>query len=68
MKVKNLLFQPLELDFGKGEVVRIVGREQVEIDDKFASHPVFLRNAKDLQVITKPKVVKEKANDTQTEK
>lgn len=68
MKVKNLLFQPLELDFGKGEVVRILAREHAEIEDKFANHTAFLRNEKDLQIVTKPKVVKEKALDVQPEK
>ena len=68
MKIKNLLHQPLELDFGKGEVIRINAREARDIDDKYASHEVFLRNSGELLVITKPKVVKEKATDVQPEK
>ena len=67
MKVKNLLHQPLELDFGMDEVIRLNAREVKDIDDNYATHKVFLRNAKDLQVLVKPKAVKEKASDAQTE-
>lgn len=68
MKVKNLLHQPLELDFEKDEVIRFNAREIKEIPDKYAEHKVFKRNENDLQVIVKPKVTKEKATDPQPEK
>lgn len=70
MKVKNLLHQPLELDFGKGEaVVRFNARETKEIPDKYAEHKTFKRNENDLQIIVKPKAVKETATkDVQADK
>lgn len=67
MEVKNLLHQPLELDFGK-EVIRFKAREIREVADKYANHEVFKRNASDLHVFAKPKAVKEKAIDVQTKK
>lgn len=62
MQVKNLLHQPLELDFGKSAVIRFNAREVKEVPDKYESHPTFQRNAKDLQVIAKPKTAKDKVN------
>lgn len=65
MKVKNMLFQPLELDFEKDYVVRLNARDEGEIKDKYVDHPVFKRNKKDLQILTQPKAKKEKATDKQ---
>lgn len=62
MQVKNLLHQPLELDFGKSDVFRFNAREVKEIPDKFEAHPTFQRNSKDLQVIAKTKTTKDKVN------
>ena len=67
MKVKNLLNQPLELDFGK-EVYRFNAREEKDIPDKYVENRTFKRNEKDLHVLVKPKITKEKASDTETEK
>lgn len=70
MKVKNLLHQPLELDFGKDEaVIRFNARETKEVPDKYADHKVFKRNEGDLQVLAKPKTAKETATkDVQADK
>lgn len=68
MKIKNLLHQPLELDFGEKEVYRFNAREVKEIPDKYANHKVFKRNEKDLLILVKPKATKQNATDTQTQK
>ena len=68
MKVKNLLHQPLELDFGPKAVYRMEARAEIEIPDKYAEHKTFKRNEKDLDILVKPKASKAKDTDTQTEK
>lgn len=63
-KVKNLLHQPLVLDFG-GKIgsVRFNAREIKPVDDKLLEHPSFKLNAKDLQVLVEPKIVTKEASD-----
>lgn len=68
VKVKNLLYQPLVLDFGKNSVVRINGRETVEVKDAFIGSPVFERNAKDLEIIAQPKTQPKEATDVKPKK
>ena len=68
VKVKNLLHQPLVLDFDKDNVVRLNARAVGEIDSKFINSPVFLRNEKDLLILAEPQVVKEATSDTKEKK
>jgi hypothetical protein len=67
-KVKNLLHQPLVLDFSKDEVVRFNAREVKTVKDGLLKTPVFKRNEKDLLILAEPQVVKEIVSDTKTKK
>lgn len=67
-KVKNLLHQPLVLDFSKDYTVRFNARETKEVNDKFVKSDVFKQNEKDLLILAEPQVVKETTTDTKTKK
>ena len=66
-KVKNLLHQPLILDFGK-EVIRFNAREEKTVKDDYLTTPTFKRNEKDLFVFVEPQVAKDAAVDTKPKK
>lgn len=65
MKIQNLLYQPLELDFGKGSVVRIGSRGEGRVPDKFRDHPVLKRNEAAIRIVAQKKPAKEKAIDVE---
>jgi hypothetical protein len=62
--VKNLLHQPLVVDFGKGKgSIHFKARETKPVDEKLLDHPSFLRNKRDLQILVEPKIVTKEVTD-----
>jgi hypothetical protein len=63
-KVKNLLHQPLVVDFGKNiGSIRFNPRETKSVKDNLLKHPSFKLNANDLQVLVEPKIVTKEVTD-----
>jgi len=67
MKIRNMLQQPLELDFGE-DVYRISATETGEIDDKYKDHSVLERNAENIQIFVEKDKPKEKAIEKKSDK
>jgi hypothetical protein len=68
MKIKNLLHQPLELDF-QDKVYRFQPRELKEnVEEKYLDHPVLKRNKENIKVFPQPKPAKVKDKDKEQEK
>lgn len=65
-KVKNLLYQPLVLDF-KEISVRFNSREIKEIDDKYLKTKEFKRNAHDLLVLKELDPLPKQENEVKQE-
>lgn len=58
MKVRNLLYQPIELDFGK-DVYRFNAGETIDIPSKYKGHATFKLNAKAVTVLDNDPIVTE---------
>lgn len=67
-KVKNLLHQPLILDFSKDYSVRFNAREVKDVKDSVLKTDVFKRNSKDLLVLTETKAETEATTDKKPKK
>jgi hypothetical protein len=64
MKLFNPSFnQPLEIEFDKGEVVRLAPREGKEVSDKLADSPVLGRYKNDVEILVEEKPKSKKATD-----